>query len=162
MKTLVMGVGNRLLRDEGVGCHIADALQRRAPLGTEVIDWGTCPDPPPSLAEADAVLVLDACKAGGKPGDVYRFGLDELHSHRQPVSFHDVSFLDSLPLLSVLYGIPHVAVIGVECAELGYGLQLSDELEARLPDIVEQVVTELHRMHAEAEEHHAYTTAETA
>ncbi len=162
MKTLVMGIGNRLLRDEGIGCHIADALQQRAPLGSEVIDWGTCPDPPPSLAEADAVLVLDACKAGGKPGDVYRFGLDDLASHRQPVSFHDVSFIDSLPLLSVLYGVRHVTIIGIECAELGYGLQLSVELETRLPDIVEQVVTELHRIQAEVEEYHAHTTAEAA
>ncbi len=162
MKTLVMGIGNRLLRDEGIGCHMADALQQRAPLGSEVIDWGTCPNPPPSLPEADAVLVLDACTAGGKPGDMYCFGLDELAAHRQPVSFHDVSFLDSLPFLSVLYGIRHVAIIGIECAELGYGLHLSVQLEARLPNIVERVVIELHRIRAEAEEHHAYTTAEAA
>jgi hydrogenase maturation protease len=162
MKTLVVGVGNRLLRDEGVGCHVADALRGRAPLEAEAIDWGTCPDPPPSLAGADAVLVVDACKAGGRPGDAYRFTLDDLACDRQAVSFHDVSFVDSLPLLSALYGIRHVVLIGIECAELGWGLELSAELEARLPQLVELVAAELHNTEAEAEECHAYTTAETA
>lgn len=162
MKTLVIGVGNRLFRDEGVGCHLADALSERDPIGVQVLDWGTCPDPPPGLADAEAVVVIDACNAGGEPGSVHWLSADDIMAPPWPVSFHETSLIDSLPLLATLYGIRHVAIMGIQCGELGWSLDLSPALEERLPHLVAVVLQKLQKMHEAVEGDHAYTTAETA
>lgn len=162
MKTLVVGVGNRLFRDEGVGCHLADELHRRSLPGVEVLDWGTCPDPPPGLADAKAVLVLDACDAGRQPGDVHRLTLDDLPVPPYPLSFHERSLIDSLPFLASLYGIRRVVIIGIQCAGLEPGLDLSAELKGQLPSLVHMITEEVRTIQKAVEGEDAYTAAKTA
>lgn len=162
MKTLVVGVGNRLFRDEGVGCHLADELHQRPLPGVEVLDWGTCPDAPPGLPDATAVLVVDACDAGSQPGDVHRLILDDLSTPPYALSFHDRSLIDSLPFLATLYGIRRVIVIGVQCATLEPGLDLSAELKWQLPSLVRMITQEVRTIQRAVEEEDAYTAAKTA
>ena len=65
METLVLGMGNMLLGDEGVGVHAALALMEDCPAGTEVLDIGTAIlDALPALERAERVIVMDAMKIG--------------------------------------------------------------------------------------------------
>ena len=73
MGKLVVGVGNVLLGDEGVGCHVAHALEELSLPDVKVIDGGTCPDALQLVEGADKLVIVDAVKGGGMPGQVYRF-----------------------------------------------------------------------------------------
>src|SRR4051794_41702496 len=74
MNTLVLGMGNLLLSDEGVGVHVARALATRAlPEGVSVVEAGTAfLDVLPDIEKADRILLIDAMAGGGAPGSGYR------------------------------------------------------------------------------------------
>ncbi len=75
---LVAGLGNLLLADDGVGVHLVRALEGTTPRGVTVVDVGTAVLDALHLFEgADRVLALDAMQAGGAPGDIYVFNLDD-------------------------------------------------------------------------------------
>ena len=78
-RIVVVGVGNLLLKDEGVGVHVAQALQKvSSPVDFEVVDGGTSPDIFPLFEGVEKLIVVDAAMGGGQPGDIYRFTLDAL------------------------------------------------------------------------------------
>ena len=76
MKIVILGVGNLLLKDEGIGIHVINALQN-SPLPTdvdlEIIDGGTSPNIFYLVEKADKLIIIDAVEGGGEPGAIYRF-----------------------------------------------------------------------------------------
>ena len=73
-RVLVLGLGNVLLKDEGVGVHVAGQLQKQVlPCNVEVIDGGTAGlDVLLSQQGLDKLVVIDAMRAGKKPGTIYK------------------------------------------------------------------------------------------
>ena len=68
-RVLVIGVGNLLLKDEGIGIHAANALQEvDLPQAVKMIDAGTSPDLLAYSEAGDKLIIIDAAQAGGKPG----------------------------------------------------------------------------------------------
>ena len=66
----VVGVGNLLLKDEGIGVHIAHALQQiDIPYNVKIIDGGTSLDLPDCLENVDKLIIIDAVKTGGAAGN---------------------------------------------------------------------------------------------
>ena len=144
MGQFVLGVGNILLKDEGIGCHVVQALERISLTDVKVVDGGTCPDVVQSLEDADKLIIVDATKGGGMPGQVYRFHLDDITLERkQFLSLHDMSLVDNLMLTGFLRNIAETVIIGVEPKEIGWGLELSPELQEKIPQIVELILAEL-------------------
>ena len=144
MGKFVLGVGNILLKDEGIGCHVVQALERIPLTDVKVVDGGTCPDVVQFLEDADKLIVVDATKGGGMPGQVYRFHLDDITLERkQCLSLHDMSLVDNLMLTGFLRNIAETVIIGVEPKEIGWGLELSPELQEKIPQIVELILAEL-------------------
>lgn len=144
MGKFVLGVGNILLKDEGIGCHVVQALERIPLTDVKVVDGGTCPDVVQFLEDADKLIVVDAAKGGGMPGQVYRFHLDDITLERkQFLSLHDMSLVDNLMLTGFLRNIAETVIIGVEPKEIGWGLELSPELQEKIPQIVELILAEL-------------------
>ena len=142
MGTIILGIGNILLKDEGIGCHIVRALQEIPLPNVKVIDGGTFPDVFPE--DADKLVVVDAAKGGGIPGEVYRFHLDDIALEQKPfLSLHDISLVDNLLLMRLLHNIGETIIIGVEPKEIGWGLELSSELQEKIPQIVETILAEL-------------------
>lgn len=143
MGTTILGVGNILLKDEGVGCHVVHALEGIPTPNTKVIDAGTSPDV--LLPEdTDKLIVVDAAKGGGMPGEIYRFRLDDIAIEQKPfLSVHNIGLLDSLLLMRLLHNIGETIIIGVEPKEIEWGLELSPELQQRVPQIVEMILAEL-------------------
>lgn len=143
----VLGIGNLLLQDEGVGIHLVQRLADKVNLpGVKIIDGGTAPDIL-SLVDndIDKLIIVDAAVAGGKPGTIYRFNTDDLESASvAPVSLHELGVVDSLKLMSLLGNRPQaVTILGIEPEVIDFGLELSPALEAKMPRIMELVLEEI-------------------
>jgi hydrogenase maturation protease len=144
MGKFVLGIGNVLLRDEGVGCHVVHALEGISPPDVKTIEGGTCADALQLLEDADKLVIVDAVKGGGMPGQIYRFHLEDVSVEQKPfLSLHDMGLLDSLILMKLWHNIGETVIIGVEPRELGWGLELSPELQEKMPRIIDAVLSEL-------------------
>jgi hydrogenase maturation protease len=146
MRTTIVGVGNILMRDEGVGIHVARALaDLPLPDGVEVIDAGTDPEVAFALEGVDRVIVVDATRGGEGPGTIYRFTEDvELDIDGGRRACHDVGFLQTLR--KVARKAPEVVILGVEPKEIDWGLDLSPVVGESVPRVVEIVQQELRRV----------------
>lgn len=143
MGTIILGVGNILLKDEGIGCHVVQALKEISLSDTKVIDGGTSPEvlfP----ENTDKLIIVDAAKGGGMPGEIYRFELDDIASEQQPfLSLHQMTIIANLLLIKAWRDIPETVIIAVEPKEIGLGLELSPELREKTPRIVQMILAEL-------------------
>jgi hydrogenase maturation protease len=147
---LIIGVGNPLARDEGVGIRAVERLRERTlPPGVQVLDAGTdLLSALPAMGEADRVVLLDAVRAGGRPGAIYRLTRDDLlaRSTNEPEwrSAHDLSVVSALRLAeSTGQAMPPMVVFGVEPAEVALGEGLTPPVEAALDTLVEKVLAEV-------------------
>lgn len=145
-KALIIGVGNLILKDEGVGVHVVRQLEDRGlPSGVEAIDGGTATmDLLAVIQEAARIIVIDAVRVGGKPGTIYRFFPEDLSCESErPLSLHEVGLLEVLGMARQLGGHGEVVIIGVEPKEISWGVELSPEVEAKVPKVIEAVLKEL-------------------
>ncbi len=142
----VIGIGNLLLKDEGVGVHVVRVLEgRELPPGVEVIDAGTATmELLPLLQEAERVVVIDAIKAGGEPGTVYRVSPEDLMATEdRPLSLHQVGLLEVLEMARQLGSRAEVVIIGVEPKEISWGMELTPEIAAKVPKVADLALQEL-------------------
>jgi hydrogenase maturation protease len=145
-RILILGIGNLILRDEGVGVHAVRELERKQlPAHVEVIDGGTyLMDLLSIIQEAERIIVIDALKGGGEPGTIYRVTPDDLMGETErTLSLHQVGLLEVLGMVRQLGGDPQVVIIGVEPKEISWGMELTPEVEAKLPKVIETVLGEL-------------------
>ncbi len=79
MRTLILGIGNLLLCDEGVGVHVARALQREnLPENIVILEVGTAfLEAIPEIEKADRIIIIDAMQADHAPGTIYRVAFDD-------------------------------------------------------------------------------------
>ncbi len=143
-RTLVLGLGNPLLGDEGVGVHAAQALVAGGcPQHVEVLDIGTAIlDALPALEQAERVIVVDAVKAGELPGTLYRMPFEEFAKKPTIASMHGFD-LDRTLALAGRSTRPEVVVIGVEPAYIDWSLEMSPAVAGRLPAIIELLHNEI-------------------
>jgi hydrogenase maturation protease len=144
MGKYVLGIGNVLLRDEGVGCHVVNALEGIPLPDVKIIDGGTCPDLLQLLEDADKLVIVDAVKGGGTPGQIYRFHLEDITLEQKPfLSLHDMGLVDNLMLMKFWHSVDETVVIGVEPKQVDWGLELSPELREKMPEIIDAILSEL-------------------
>ena len=154
---VVLGVGNILLKDEGIGVRVIEELQRRYvfPERARVIDGGTQGLWLMStIQQADHLIVVDAVTSGGEPGALYRLERSDLpKSLRVKQSAHDSDLVEALNLCSLLEQEPKsVVVIGVEPEDIQpYGLELSPAVAARIDDLINRILAELKLLGIEPE-----------
>jgi hydrogenase maturation protease len=152
MGKFVLGVGNVLLKDEGIGCHVAHALEGIPLSDVEIIDGGTCPDLVQFLEVADKLVIVDAVKGGGMPGQIYRFHLEDITLEQKPfLSLHDLGLVDSLKLMQLWRNIGEAVIIGIEPSEIDWGLELSPELQEKMPQIIDAILSELNNTNPKGE-----------
>jgi hydrogenase maturation protease len=145
-RIVVIGVGNLLLRDEGIGIHVVQALQEMdLPPDIRLIDGGTSPDLIACTRAGDKMIIVDAARAGGEPGSIYRFLPGDLAAERPALaSAHEMGVVENLGLMSLTGNQPvETVIIGVEPAEIDWGTELSAGLRLRVPDIVRVVLKEI-------------------
>lgn len=138
LRIVILGTGNLLRSDDGVGVHAAQALALDPPPGAEVVDAGTdVLSALPFLEQADRALLIDALQAGGAPGDVYELPEDQVRARTDgAATAHAVSLLAARHLSPPGARWPAITVLGVEPAVLDYGTQLSPAVAAALPEVL--------------------------
>ncbi len=151
--TVVMGVGNRLRGDDGVGPYVIDRLQGRT--AALLFDCGTAPENYVGVvvaARPDRLLLIDACDFGGQPGEFRFFGRKEIQrfatglvsTHTLPISLTVVLIEQQLGRgvecrRSELSSSLVVALLGIQPRQVDFGEGLSADVEAALPAIVDVV-----------------------
>jgi hydrogenase maturation protease len=150
----VVGVGNLLLKDEGVGTHVVYALQKLAlPQGVKIVDGGTSPEMLDYVEPAEKLIIIDAMEAGGIPGAVYRFRLDDLTTEASElISVHEINLISRLKMMRLQgEGPQETVIIGVQPKEIDWGTELSAELKERIPEIARVVLKEIGLNHQESD-----------
>ena len=150
MKTLILGLGNPLLRDDSVGLRVVQELQvtLAALPGVELSEdyWGGL-----RLMERmigfDRVIVVDAMRSGEPPGSVRRLSPDSVPTQRS-ASSHDVNLLTALRLGRMagaqLPSDEHIVLFGIEAADVEtFSEQLSPAVLRAVPQAVELILSEL-------------------
>ncbi len=140
-KTIILGVGNLLLRDEGVGVHVATNLLRFSlPDNIEVVEGGTDGFKLfHIILEADRLIVVDCVKGGGEPASIYRFDIEE-YEHFPDIyktSIHQVSIDEVITLSAAFRTPPRTTIVGVEPAEINMSMELSPTVREKLPRVME-------------------------
>jgi hydrogenase maturation protease len=144
MSECVLGIGNILLKDEGIGCHVVHALEGISLPDVQIMDGGTCPDVVQLLEDTDKLVIVDAVRGGGMPGQIYRFHLEDITLEQKPfLSLHDIGLVDNLMLMKLRHSIGETVIIGVEPREIEWGLELSPELQEKIPRIIDAILAEL-------------------
>ena len=139
----VLGLGNLLLTDEGVGLHVLERL-REAPLppGVELVDGGTGGlDLLSYLQESAQVLVVDAADMRLRPGEHRTFTPDQVRdlAPGADLSLHQTGILGVITLARTLGRCAPVRIVGIQPASLAPGMTLSDTLAQRLDTYVQAV-----------------------
>jgi hydrogenase maturation protease len=133
---IILGVGNLLMSDDGVGVHAARGLARNPPPGVEVVDAGTdVLSTLPFLERASHALIIDAVRAGGSPGDFFCLSEREISTRFGTPNAHAINLLASRHLLPPGAAWPQILVLGIEPERLDYGMTLSSTVAAALPQI---------------------------
>jgi hydrogenase maturation protease len=146
---MVLGVGNLLLGDDGVGVHVVRDLQEHPddlPEGTRVVDGGTFGlELAPRLYDVRRLVIVDAVDhraAAGHVG-VWR-GDDVARVFSHPVSVHHVGVDALLGALTLVDAAPaEVTVVGVQPADVTPGIGLSEPVRAAMPALRASVVAAL-------------------
>ncbi len=147
-RAVVLGIGNILLSDEGVGVRAVEALRQRfeLPADVEVIDGGTSAmELLDDLSRAKLLIVVDAVKSGRPPASIVHLSGDEVPVFfRSKLSPHQIGLSDVLASLELLGEAPQETIIvGVQPVTLSLGMELSGEVKAILPEVLELVVADL-------------------
>ncbi len=140
-KLLVMGIGNMLLTDDGVGVFAAQKLQEEElPENVTVMEAGTFTQDVFYLFEGyDTVLVLDIVHANGEPGTIYKLSESDLvDNEKQRLSIHDIDLIDSVNMAELLHGKrPNLQIIGMEPADFTtWNVGLSPKVQAKFDDFL--------------------------
>jgi hydrogenase maturation protease len=127
---ILVGIGNLLRRDDGVGPIVAQRMSRLTlPDDVEVIDAGTAGTELASLIERRRlVVVVDAIDAGEPPGSIYRLAPESVQpASRAGLSVHDLHFLHALDETRLLGSSPRrVVIFAVQVADKSTGIGLSE------------------------------------
>jgi hydrogenase maturation protease len=147
----ILGVGNILLSDEGVGVRVVEELDRRYlfPDHVQVLDGGVLGVHLLGLiAEADHLIVVDAIRHNGPPGALYRLAGDEIPKRvLAKNSLHQVDLVEALTLAEAIGPVPETVVVGIEPLDIDtMGLDLTPKVASRLDDLVAMVLAELDRL----------------
>ena len=149
---LVLGIGNSILTDDGLGVHVVEALRDSdaLPPGTTVVDGGTNGlSLLPLIAEAGALVIVDAVDVGAEPGSVHVLHGADRYADLRHLSVHQVGAADLLAAASLTGALPaQVVLIGAQPESLGPGVDLTPTVRAALPEVIGTVLQWCGRMSA--------------
>ena len=145
---LILGLGNLLQGDDGIGCRIAQELERRTlPDAVEALDGGTPGVGLLNFLEGrKRVIIVDAAAMGIAPGEFRRFEPREvtLTGAAERFSLHRSGVADALALAQELkIKLPEIIFCGVQPALVGWSDSLSPQVKAAVPRVIESVIKEI-------------------
>jgi len=142
----VLGIGNLLLSDEGVGIHAIRALEENRPPGVVLLDGGTGGQDLLFWIEGAAgLIVIDSINCGAEPGTLFRFRPQdiELESPAVPYSLHEVRLPEILRMAEKAGRLPPTVILAVQVDKTDWGLELSPAVAGVLDRLVAVVRDEI-------------------
>ncbi len=150
IRIVVLGVGNLLLSDDGLGVHAVRRLLENPPPDIEIYDAGTSALTALDLADgADRLLMIDAIQANQPPGTMMRCNGFTAKNEPGMPSIHAMGLTTALQLVPEDRRPRCFTVLGVEPESLDYGMELSNTLQNRLPDLLGEATQILDQWTAE-------------
>jgi hydrogenase maturation protease len=145
---LVLGLGNPLLGDEGIGIRVVEELKGLdLPDGVAVVEGGTAGPGLIGLMEGyPRVIIVDAADMGHSPGRIVRFIPSEaqFQTAETPLSLHQIGLGEVLALAKALEVTPaELVIIGIQPSRVEGGAGLSPEVEGAIPQIIRTILDEL-------------------
>ncbi|MBI4928853.1 MAG: HyaD/HybD family hydrogenase maturation endopeptidase [Anaerolineae bacterium] len=145
---LVLGLGNILFGDEGLGVHAVQQLSRvcTLPDGVRCLDGGTLGLDLLCYFTADVrILILDAVRTGGAPGSLIRLEGSQIPAAlSQKMSMHQLGLQDLMAASALRGMLPERVVLwGMQPALMDWSTDLSAEVERAMPELVEAAIQEL-------------------
>ncbi len=152
MQILILGIGNRLLSDEGIGIYVVNQLSRRPlPDGVRCLDGGTLSFTlSDEIGSARGLIVVDAAGLNAEPGSVRVFENDEMdHFLRSgKTSVHEVGLSDLLDIARLMGRLPaQRALVGIQPATFDWGDEPSEIVKAAVPQVIKRVTRLLESWH---------------
>jgi hydrogenase maturation protease len=142
MKTLILGLGNFLLSDEGVGIHAIKALEKeQLPDNVDLMDGGTGGFHLLSWFEQyERIIMIDATLDDNPPGTV-RMIKPRYSSDFPPLlSAHEIGIKDMVDVMQITDSFPEIELIVVSASKINeIGMELTPEIEKSIPQIIEKI-----------------------
>ena len=144
----VIGIGNILMKDEGVGCHAANLLLSEYEFKPEItiIDAGTTgTDLLPYLEEHDRIIILDAVEFEQEPGFIGSIENDDILTRlTTKMSMHHMGITDVLSTAKLLDIVPsQLFLLGMQPKDISVGMELTDVVRQRLTRMLEVAIMKL-------------------
>jgi hydrogenase maturation protease len=148
---MILGVGCILYSDEGFGVRVIEAIQEcyEFPDNVLVVDGGVLGiNLLGVISKPDHLIVVDAIRNKGKPGDLYRLEGDAIPERiRAKNSLHQVDFLEALTLCQALDKVPKTVILGVEPEDIEtLSTELTPTTQSQVGPIIDQVLKEIERL----------------
>ncbi|MBE3036186.1 MAG: hydrogenase maturation protease [Candidatus Atribacteria bacterium] len=153
-KKLIIGIGNILLSDEGIGIHIVRQLQRQQTKdkeffhNTEFIDIGTSSFDIISYINngVTKVVLIDCMKADGYlPGTIFKLTPDDLRKRqKEKYSLHQMELVDTLRMISIIEKLPEILILWIVPEDINkFSTKLSDSIAEKFPVILSTIKKEI-------------------
>lgn len=150
-RKIVLGIGNILNRDEGVGVHAVRALEDWIRISNpglspsiELLDGGTLGlSLLPLVEESSHLLILDAVNTENEPGKIIERTKEQIPLYTDvKMSQHQVTFQEVLGLAKARQKLPfYLHLIGIQPADLSIGVGLSPVVAEKIPQVINRIVT---------------------
>lgn len=146
----IIGTGNVLLSDEGIGVYIAKEMMKMdLPPNVEVIEGGTDGFGLLNfIMDTDHLIIIDSLKGDSDPGTIYKFDIREAPDtpDMYKTSVHQIGILEVINLSGLVGPAPEATVFGIEPKKLTAGMEISPEILAKVPRVIELVQEEIARV----------------
>lgn len=144
---IVIGVGNMLMGDDGLGEAVIERLEdgRRLP-GVKTYNAGTTAFLAlEAMSGFEEAVVVDTIATGATPGTIHRYRYEDgaFAGEIPEMTMHDVSFTEALAVGDSAYDIPpKITILGVEPASIEFGIGLSDVVASRIDEVIDTIAAE--------------------
>ena len=139
---LILGLGNILMGDEGIGIKAVEYMQKKdLPGDVDLLDGGTGGFHLLSLFQSYRhIIIIDATIGGGEAGEISILKPRYASEFPRSLTSHDIGLKDLLQSAELLEDLPDIRLIAINIADFSsVGIGISAKLDQRLPDIYRQV-----------------------
>jgi len=142
----IIGIGNILRKDDGIGVHVINELEKEGLTSTiQLVDGGTSTlDMLGYFLDYERIIVVDCLKAGYEPGTIYKIKAEDIKNYKkESLSIHDVQILDVVKMANMMERFPSVVIFGIEPKEIEFDLEMSDVMKSKIPEVIKLIKKEL-------------------
>lgn len=149
-RVLILGMGNLIMSDDGLGVHVVNELKKRKwPSGVLVLEVGTSViNYLEEISRSKNIIIIDAIRFGYRPGRVYRLNYSDIENWpNTALDAHEMSLPDVIKMTRKITNLPaNIIIFGIEPARVFLGCQLSDLVIESLPLLINMILYEVRKV----------------